>query len=1150
MHSRLGLARFRGDKLTLPHSAAGAAAADTQKTAQLKRHEQRLIDSWNDTAHEVPTAAGGAGLHHLIEAQVDRTPQAVAVVLDDAELSYAELDARANALAHRLLALGVGHQAMVGVFFERSFNMVVSMLAVWKAGGVYLPLEPDFPRQRLHDTVADSGAAVIITTAALRERLPSGTPLLCLQEDGAGWPLSLSTTRPAVVTYSDDACYVIYTSGSTGRPKGAVLPHRAICNHMAWMLSHYRLGADDHVLQKTPFSFDASVWEFLAPLLTGARLVMARPGGHRDMLYLARTIVRHQVATLQLVPSVLQLLVDEPGFTACTSLRRVYCGGEALTTALVRRFAAKLPGTELHNLYGPTECCIDTTVHACRPDTEEAVQPIGRPIWNTTHHVLDEQQQPVAIGVAGELYIGGAGLALCYLNRESLSAEKFVTLSPGDASPPRRLYRTGDRVRLLPSGLYEFLGRIDFQVKLNGFRIELGEIEAVLETHPLVRQAVAMLREDLPGHKLLVAYVMPTAGAEPTPAELRAHLSLALPSHMLPGVCVVLPSLPLTANGKVDRRALPKPERQALAAAASSVAAGAAARTDTEAELFEIWAQVLATRAFDIDDDYFSLGGNSLGLMEIGLAMRSRLQVEVAPERLFEATTVRAQARWVDAARAALAEVAVEADDTALARTLPLMAGAQPESQPMLASLEQQAFWRGAQAMRGWPLFNTSEVIGLGSQADLAALQRAVNAVVARHQALRTVLWWRDGQLWQQVLPAGAVAIERVEWGAAGLAATVARIVQEPIDLQRGPVSRWLLLSATETSIETGTETSTGASTGTTMNTASEGVAQTAHWLVLVVHHAMTDAQSTATWVHELLGSYETALQGREPDAPPSALRYVDYADWQHRRLRAGAFEAVRRQWARLLAQPPAPVRLPADRPRRAVPRWQGGRETLLLDAELCSALKSVAAARKVTTYMVLLAALDVLLWQETGQTDLVVGCSLAGRPDARLHAVGGCFIGALPLRVRLQHDLTWAALLERVRQVCLQAYALQDLPLGMAFEALAPGGGAGGAALLPVWLELHDRRQGWESRFAHLGVRRHDIDRGICESELSLEIDDDGQTLVCHAQYKSELFAAERVQGWLLRYRELLQALVDATDGPLPLPPGAASDPSTGACR
>ena len=1137
MHSRAGLGRFRDRVVTLRHSLGEAADARMQSTPQLTCHEQRLIDSWNETAHDVPTAAGGAGLQHLIEAQVDRTPHAVAVVLDDGELSYAELDLRANALAHRLLALGVGRQAMVGVFIERSFDMVVSMLAIWKAGGVYLPLEPDFPRQRLHDTVADSGAAVVITTAALRDRLPLGTPQLCLPAHGAGGPQALSTTRPAVVTHRDDACYVIYTSGSTGVPKGAVLPHRAICNHMAWMVAHYRLGADDHVLQKTPFSFDASVWEFLAPLLTGARLVMARPGGHRDMPYLARTIVRHQVATLQLVPSVLQLLVDEPGFTACTSLRRVYCGGEALTTALVRRFAAKLPGTELHNLYGPTECCIDTTVHACRADTEDAVQAIGRPIWNTTHHVLDEQQQPVAIGVAGELYIGGAGLALGYLNREALSAEKFVTLSLGAASPPRRLYRTGDRVRLSPSGLYEFLGRIDFQVKLNGFRIELGEIEAVLETHPLVRQAVAMLREDLPGHLLLVAYVMPAVGAEPTPAELRAHMSLVLPSHMLPSLCVVLPSLPLTANGKVDRRALPKPERQTSTAAASQAgAAGAGERTATEAQLFQIWAQVLATRAFDIDDDYFSLGGDSLGLMEIGLAVRSRLQVQVEPEHLFEATTVRAQARWVDAARAAPAVATTDAHEATAACTVLLTASGLSEAQPVRASFEQLAFWRAAQALRHWPLSNTSEVVGLGSQADLAALQRAVNAVVARHHALRTVLRWRDGQLWQQVLPAAAVAIERVDLGAAGLAATVARIVQRPLDLEHGPLSRWLLLSATETAAETA------------IVAAAEAAPKTSHWLLLVVHHAMTDAQSTETLVQDLLRFYEAALHRRELDAPPLALRYGDYADWQHRRLQAGEFEAARRQWALLLAHAPAAVRLPGDRPRRAVPRWQGGREAVLLDADLRSALKAVAATRKVTLYMVLLAALDVLLWQISGQTDIVVGSSLAGRPDARLHQVAGCFIGALPLRVRLQRDLTWAALLERVRQVCLQAYALQDLPLGLALEALTAGGGFGGGALLPVWLELHDRRQGWQSRFAHLGVRRHDIDRGICESELSLEIDDDGATLVCHAQYKSELFAAERVQGWLLRYRQLLQALVDEIDGPLPLAPGVIAGSTDGA--
>jgi acyl carrier protein len=590
---------------------------------------------------------------------------------------------------------------------------------------------------------------------------------------------------------------------------------------------------------------------------------------------------------------------------------------------------------------------------------------------------------------------------------------------------------------------------------------------------------------------------------------------------------------------------LPKPKRQRAAAGAPTDGAAAASeRTATESQLFEIWAQVLATPAFDIDDDFFALGGDSLGLMEIGLALRSQLQVQVEPASLLAATTVRAMARCVDAARGAvvgavdgavvgavagalagaLAGAAAAAGEGAAATpVMPLTASELPEAEPVPASLEQQAFWQVARALRAWPLSHTSEVVGLPSPLHARALQCAVDAVVARHGVLRSVLSWRGGQLWQRVLPATAVVIERLGVEADGLAPTVARLVQRPLDLERGPVSRWALLSTPETAPETAPKTAP----------------KTAHWLVLVVHHAMTDGHTTETLVHELLRGYEAGLQGRAIAAAPLALRYGDYAQWQHRRLQAGAFEAARRQWAQLLAHAPAPVRLPSERPRRAIARWQGGRETLRVGAGLRTALKATAARRKVTLYMVLLAAFDVFLWEATGQADLVVGTSLAGRPDARLHDLGGCFIGAVPMRVRLQQGLTWAALLEQVRQVCLQASALQDLPLGMALEGLNPGAGAAaalaGGARLPVWLELHDRRQGWEKHFAHLGARRHDVDRGISESEFSLEVDDDGEELVFFAQYKSELFAAARVQAWLLRVRQLLQALADDTDERLP---------------
>jgi amino acid adenylation domain-containing protein len=1142
--------RLRRNWATWLRAAAAQPQAGVWAWPLVSRGEQRQLARWNSTAVQLPAWALHTTLHSAIEAQVDRSPNAVAVVFEGQTLSYRELDNQANALAHQLRAVGVAPGRRVGVFLERAPRMVVAMLAIWKAGGAYLPLEPDFPDQRLHSTLQDSTPALVLTTRALCPRIVGHASTWCLDDPALLPPTARtgSSTRPQASAGPADGCYVIYTSGSTGAPKGALLPHRAICNHMAWMTHHHGLTRDDHVLQKTPFSFDASVWEFLAPLLTGARLVLARPGGHRDMPYLALTIQDHQVTTLQLVPSVLQLLVDEPGFARCRSLKRVFCGGEALTTALAQRFAAKLPGVDLINLYGPTECCIDTTTFVCsssEPGAEAtalqtAVQPIGYPVWNTTHHVLDEQHNPVPIGTPGELYIGGVGLALGYLNRPELTAQKFISVEQLGVQG-KRLYRTGDRVCLQANGCYSFLGRVDFQVKLNGFRIELGEIEAVLERHPQVAQAVAALREDTPGHRYLAAYVVVrTLGAAGQHLDttdlaqaLRAHLATTLPSHMLPAVCEVLDVLPLTSNGKVDRRALPVPQRlQSLAKRAATPADGlaaglatAAAEADSisEAALWGLWAELLGTTQFGAEDDFFALGGDSLGLMQLGLALRSRWGIDLPPELLFEATTVRSLAGHLNAA------LLVQAHGLAPEQTqthTPTSACGEP-----LASVEQSSYATAARALRGWPVFNTSEVLHFTRQLPLPVLQQALNAVVARHPALRTQLQHSSGHTVQQVLPAAPVAIQVVQLPgctAADLQEQLNTAVQQPLDLQNQGPCRWVWLE--------------GGAAG--------------QWLLAVVHHAATDAWSTDLWAQDLLQHCEATLGAgqaslaRVPkaDATASTTSGLLYAAQQQLRLASGAFEAQRHYWRHTLAGAPAPLQLPTDRARRAIARWQGGRETRLFSPSLRQGLKAVAAQHKASLFMVLLAGFAVVLHEQTGQGDLVVGTSVNNRHGPGLDRLVGCLIGALPLRLRLpvhesadttqapDHPLTWQTVLQQARQVCLDAYRHQDLPLGLAFESLPTAGKLAGAPPVPVWLELHDQQHGWAQRFAQLGVQRVDLDRGISESELSVEIDDADSGLLCHAQYKTSLFDAPRVQALLQRYQQLLEALARDPSAPVGL--------------
>ena len=528
---------------------------------------------------------------------MERTPGAVALAWEGGELTYRQLDDRANRLAGQLRHLGVGPDALVGVCLERGPALVVALLATLKAGGAYVPLDPDHPRDRLAGLLADAGVAAVLTDPGLAGRLPpQSAPRLYLDADGAAEAAAGGDPRGAAGhpgrPAADNLAYVIYTSGSTGAPKGALNTHRGICNRLLWMQDALQLASDDRVLQKTPFSFDVSVWEFFWPLLCGARLVLARPGGQRDSGYLAGLIEATGITTVHFVPSLLAAFLDEPGLERCRDLRRVVCSGEALPAALAARAGERLPGAALYNLYGPTEAAVDVTWAACRPGERRPGVPIGRPIANTQVYVLDRRLRPVPMGVLGELYLGGVGLARGYLGQPGLTAERFVP-DPCGLQAGGRLYRSGDVGRWLPGGELEFVGRADGQAKVRGVRVEPGEVEAALTRHPEVREAAVLARADGGGPVRLVAYVVAAGPSGPGAEELRRFLGALLPDYLVPSAFVAVAALPRTPSGKVDRRALPEPgpERPALEGAY------VAPRTPAEQVLADIWAQVLRLRA-------------------------------------------------------------------------------------------------------------------------------------------------------------------------------------------------------------------------------------------------------------------------------------------------------------------------------------------------------------------------------------------------------------------------------------------------------------------------------------------------------------------------------------------------------------------------
>jgi amino acid adenylation domain-containing protein len=600
---------------------------------------QQVVREWNDTG----LALGGECLHELIEAQVERTPGAPAVLFAGDTLTYRELNARANRLALHLARLGVGPEVRVGLCLERSADLIVALVATLKAGGAFVPIDPSYPAQRIAHMLGDARVSVALTEERIAPLLPPGAARTVLLDGGgdhdAAWRSGPDPGNPAAGGGGPlRLAYVLYTSGSTGEPKGAMNSHRAIVNRLRWMQETFRLTAADRVLQKTPASFDVSVWEFFWPLATGACLVVARPGGHLDPPYLRDEIARTGVTTVHFVPSLLQVFLEQPGLDACAGLRRVLVSGEALGRDLAERFQERLGrlGSELHNLYGPAEAAVDVTWWPCADAGDARPVPIGRPIDNVQIHLLDRHLRPVPIGVAGELHIAGVQVARGYLGRPRLSAERFIP-DPFAAEPGGRLYRTGDLVRRRAGGELEFLGRLDHQVKIGGVRIELGEIEHALAGHPAVREAVVLARRR-GGNLRLVAYVVPAASAAaadgaPDAAALRAHLVGKLPATMIPAVWVFLPSLPLSPSGKVDRKALPEPDQEA------AVAPWAPPATAAEKALAAIWCQVLGRDGVGVHDNFFSLGGDSiLGVQVLTRAAQAGLQL--TPRQVFRHPTI------------------------------------------------------------------------------------------------------------------------------------------------------------------------------------------------------------------------------------------------------------------------------------------------------------------------------------------------------------------------------------------------------------------------------------------------------------------------------------------------------------------------------
>jgi len=1385
--------------------------------------EEQLI-KWNDTRCDYPQ---DRGIHQLFEAQVKRTPKAVALVFEDEELSYDELNRNANQLARHLQGLGVGPEVRVAILMDRCIEMVVGLLAVLKAGGTYVPLDPAYPRDRLSFMLADSSFSLLLTRQSLSEKLSlQNSPPICVDMAHRHWEHE-SENDLEVSLHADSLAYVIYTSGSTGQPKGVMNSHRAIVNRLLWMQGAFSLTIADAVMQKTPFSFDVSVWEFFWPLMTGARLVIARPGGHREPAYLVQLIEEQQITVLHFVPSMLQTFIEERRVaTACSSLRQVICSGEALSYAAQQRFFERLPAARLANLYGPTEAAVDVTCWECERETQRQVVPIGRPIANTQIYIVDKQMQLVPIGVTGEVLIGGVGVGRGYLARQELTAERFIPDRFSKAAGAR-VYRTGDVARFAEDGAIEYLGRSDNQVKVRGHRIELGEIEAVLLQHPAVQEATVLVVDDSAIGPHLVAYIVPDpqragvlrrllglhkggrfagqlyyelpngltvvhqnrgeteflyqeifveqsylkhgialeagdcvfdVGAnigmfslfvrqqcptariyafEPLPplfrvlktnmalyAEdvelfecglsdqtksetfsfyphltiisgrhadvteerevvrsfllsgstddatseemveelLNAHLDqenylcelktlsdviaeqaveridllkidveksemevLAgikredwqkikqlivevhdvqgrldqvklllkengyalvveqdttlkqtnlfniyatreaskhyraekvgvgqqraqserqwngplqltndvrdslkekLPAYMVPSTFIVIDEMPLTPNGKIDRRALAK--EQGLGGEAEYEKP----RTALEQWLAETWAAVLGLERVGVNDNFFDLGGHSLLGTQIVFRLRDSLQLELPLRSLFEAPTVAGLAAHIEDIRrsnlSSTEERSYPQPDHGLFHTGVVAGGngsssrpardiprrrnsapppirATPRDSPLPLSFAQQRLWFLDQLAGANSTYNMLGGMRLSGHLDTTALQDTINEIVRRHEALRTNFVSVDGRPQQIVDANRSLTVELLDWRSipadahqAAVEELASKEVRSTFDLTKGPLLRVKLVRLNDDE----------------------------HVALVVMHHIISDGWSIAIFLSEVKELYEAFRNGRPSPRKDLPIQYADFARWQREWLRGDVLEAQLDYWRSTLGGILPVLELPITLPRLGQPTFRSARLATLLPAGLYEQLQRLSRQRGVTLYMVLLAAFNTLLYRYTKQDDIIVGTAVAGRNYAGVEELIGVFINMLVMRTDLSGNPRFGELLNRVKEIALEAYAHQDVPFEKLVVELQPQRALSQTPIFQVAFGLQNAPVK-TVHLPHLQLTPITFNIELARYDLTLWMIEGENGLTASWTYSTELFSAPAVTRMQTHFQTLLHSIV-----------------------
>jgi len=1042
------------------------------------RERQQLLTEWNDTGGAVAEPL----FHEVFASQAALRPESIAVRHGDRTLTYGELDRRSNQLARHLRGFGVGPEVLVGLCMQRSPEMVAGLLGILKSGAAYLPLDPSYPMERLALMMNEAETPVLVTDESAMDALPAHWAMVVPLD--SGWE---TIDRESDAPLAGDAgpentAYVIFTSGSTGKPKGVRVRHGGLRNLIAAQ-SVYDVRPDSRVLQFASLSFDASVFEFVQALSQGAELHLASREELMPGPGLLELLENSGITHVTFPPSALALLPP----AELPHLSHLAVAGEACPAPLARLWGA---GRRFFNAYGPTECTVWSSGELHAADGPRPA--IGRPVLNTEILLLDRALEPVPMGVPGELYIGGPGLARDYLNRPDLTAERFIP-HPLAAEPGARLYRTGDLARYRTDGSIDFLGRSDHQVKVRAFRIEPQEVEAALVEHPAVEEAVVSARGE-GANRRLVAYLRSNPDLSPNVAELRGFLLEKLPEYMVPSVFVVLDAFPLRPNGKIDREALPEPDGGALVTEGLKVAP----RNLLEEVLAGVWMEVLGIDQAGVYDNFFDLGGYSLAATQVLARVRDLFQVELSVADFFEAPTLAALGERVDRALAAGQQAQAPALEPA----------AKSELSPL--SFAQEVLWGHEQKRPGSYAAHVPTALRLSGALDASALEWSLQEIVRRHEALRTTFQVVDGRPYQRVEPPSPMPLAVLDLTsfpeperAAALAEMIAQEVRRLFDLARGPLVRYLLfrLGAEE------------------------------HVLLMVGHHIVIDQWSAGVFSRELEALYNAAVQGEPSPLEELPLQYVDYAQWQRRWLSGEVLQGQLSYWRSKL-NGAVPLELPIDRPRTDRRLGPSSVENLLLSPELTAALHALSRGQGATLFMTMLAAFKILLYSRTGQSDIALDFPVANRKRREIEPLIGFFPNMLVLRTDLGGDPSYLELLRRVQLVTMDAYTHQDLPFEILMEELTETSGLR-ADLLRVSCNFYNAPS---DPIALHGLHLSAVDAGMAtmSADLMLLLRESPEGFSCGLVYRTDLLSRETMAGMKTQLHQLLQAIVDDPDRPI----------------